>query len=162
MQILNKEEIKFADEYTIQHEPITSLELMERAARACVMSILKKVDDQMPIYVLRHHKDGYDINRISPNPISIGINTDKQTLDCIELQLEENDAIYSFSDGIIDQFGGDDGKKFSIKNFEKLLHEIQPFTMEAQKRKIEKAFDAWKGNNWYQVDDVIVMGVKVK
>ncbi|MBK6522219.1 MAG: NAD(P)H-hydrate epimerase [Sphingobacteriaceae bacterium] len=68
MQILNREEIKFADEYTIQHEPISSLELMERAARACVLSIINKVDDSASIFVFcgkgNNGGDGFAIARM--------------------------------------------------------------------------------------------------
>ncbi len=68
MQILNREEIKFADEYTIQHEPIASIDLMERAARACVMHIIKRVDDSTPIFVLcgkgNNGGDGFAIARM--------------------------------------------------------------------------------------------------
>jgi NAD(P)H-hydrate epimerase len=35
MKILSAEQIREADAYTIEHEPITSIDLMERAARAC-------------------------------------------------------------------------------------------------------------------------------
>ena len=35
MQILATEQVRAWDEYTIQHEPISSLDLMERAAAAC-------------------------------------------------------------------------------------------------------------------------------
>jgi len=34
MKILNREQIKQADEYTIKNEPIASIDLMERASRA--------------------------------------------------------------------------------------------------------------------------------
>lgn len=36
MQILSAEQIRAWDKYTIQHEPISSIDLMERAARNCV------------------------------------------------------------------------------------------------------------------------------
>ena len=36
MKILNAEQIRAWDQYTIEHEPITSLDLMERAATKCV------------------------------------------------------------------------------------------------------------------------------
>lgn len=36
MKILNAEEIKAWDQYTIEHEPVTSINLMERAATKCV------------------------------------------------------------------------------------------------------------------------------
>lgn len=68
MQILNKEELNFADEYTIQHEPISSLELMERAARACVMNIINKVDNNTSVFVFcgkgNNGGDGFAIARM--------------------------------------------------------------------------------------------------
>lgn len=68
MQILNREEIRFADEYTIQHEPVLSIDLMERTARACVMQIIKRVDDSTPIFVLcgkgNNGGDGFAIARM--------------------------------------------------------------------------------------------------
>src|SRR4030095_3690946 len=36
MKILSAEEMRRWDEYTIQHDPVTSLDLMERAAASCV------------------------------------------------------------------------------------------------------------------------------
>jgi hydroxyethylthiazole kinase-like uncharacterized protein yjeF len=42
MKILSASQIKEADRYTIEHEPITSIDLMERAASASVESILER------------------------------------------------------------------------------------------------------------------------
>jgi ADP-dependent NAD(P)H-hydrate dehydratase / NAD(P)H-hydrate epimerase len=42
MKILTSQQIKAADQYTITHEPIASIELMERAANACVEWITEK------------------------------------------------------------------------------------------------------------------------
>ena len=39
MYILSAEDIRRWDEYTLQHEPIASIDLMERAASACVQWI---------------------------------------------------------------------------------------------------------------------------
>lgn len=69
------------------------------------------------------------------------------------------DMFYLFSDGIIDQFGGDKDKKFLTKRFKQLLFNIKDMPMKQQKEHIKKAFDDWKGIN-KQVDDVLVMGVK--
>lgn len=41
MQILSADQVKQCDAYTITHEGISSLELMERAAKVCVTAILK-------------------------------------------------------------------------------------------------------------------------
>lgn len=45
MKILSAEEIRLWDQYTIQNEPISSIDLMERAAIACVEWLLKKYPD---------------------------------------------------------------------------------------------------------------------
>lgn len=39
MKLLSPEQIRAADAYTIEHEPVTSLDLMERAAKACALRI---------------------------------------------------------------------------------------------------------------------------
>lgn len=42
MQILSAEQIRDWDRFTIQHEPIASIDLMERAARQCVQWLIEK------------------------------------------------------------------------------------------------------------------------
>ncbi len=71
----------------------------------------------------------------------------------------EGDMFYLFSDGIIDQFGGEKGKKFLTKRFKQLLFDINPLPMKEQKEHIKKALDDWKGDT-EQVDDILVMGIR--
>jgi serine phosphatase RsbU (regulator of sigma subunit)/tetratricopeptide (TPR) repeat protein len=75
-------------------------------------------------------------------------------------ELQPNDIFYIFSDGYIDQFGGDRGKKFKAKAFRELLLSIQEKSMEEQRTQINQAFENWRGD-LEQVDDVCVIGVKV-
>lgn len=77
-----------------------------------------------------------------------------------EFDLQKGDTVYIFSDGYIDQFGGEKGKKFKAKSFKNLLLTIQEKNMEEQKRIIDETFETWKGN-LEQVDDVCVIGVRV-
>src|ERR1035437_5150289 len=44
MKIFSIEQIRAADKYTIQHEPIASIDLMERAAKYCVNWIMEQYD----------------------------------------------------------------------------------------------------------------------
>jgi len=74
--------------------------------------------------------------------------------------LQKEDSIYIFSDGYVDQFGGEKGKKFKIKPFRSLLLSIQEKAMEEQKHIIDKAFESWRGRE-EQVDDVCVIGVRI-
>ena len=75
-------------------------------------------------------------------------------------ELLKGDSIYIFSDGYVDQFGGEKGKKFKSKAFRNLLLSIQDKTMEEQRVSIDEAFETWRGNV-EQVDDVCVIGVKI-
>ncbi len=45
MKILSAEEIRLWDQYTIEHEPISSINLMERAAGKCVDWLLHQYPD---------------------------------------------------------------------------------------------------------------------
>ncbi|TXB65841.1 tetratricopeptide repeat protein [Vicingus serpentipes] len=74
--------------------------------------------------------------------------------------LEQGDSIYIFSDGYVDQFGGEKGKKFKVKAFRDLLLSIQDKSMEEQKTIINEAFETWRGS-LEQIDDVCVIGVKI-
>jgi serine phosphatase RsbU (regulator of sigma subunit) len=74
--------------------------------------------------------------------------------------LEKGDAIYIFSDGYVDQFGGERGKKFKSKAFRELLLSIQDKNMEEQKKSIDETFETWIGD-LEQIDDVCVIGVRV-
>ena len=74
--------------------------------------------------------------------------------------LKSGDLIYVFSDGYVDQFGGEKGKKFKPSNFRKLLLSIDNMSMEKQKQLLESSFNEWKGD-LEQIDDVCVIGVRV-
>ena len=75
--------------------------------------------------------------------------------------LQKGDSIYIFSDGYVDQFGGEKGKKFKAKAFRALLLSIQDKQMEEKKIIIDDAFEGWRGN-LEQIDDVCVIGVKIE
>jgi len=77
-----------------------------------------------------------------------------------EVQLKKGDQIYLFSDGYIDQFGGEKGRKFMTKNFKKLLLSNSNMPMQKQKEILNNTFENWKGN-LEQVDDVVVVGVEI-
>ncbi len=66
-------------------------------------------------------------------PIGIFI-TDNQSFTNQEIELETDDCIYMFSDGYIDQSGGNKGKKFYSKSFKELLIKISDKAMSQQKK----------------------------
>ncbi len=76
------------------------------------------------------------------------------------LQLQPNDCVYLYTDGFIDQFGGERNKKLNKTNFKELLTTIADMTLEEQEAFLEYSFNNWKQDN-EQTDDVLVIGVKV-
>jgi NAD(P)H-hydrate epimerase len=52
MKILNAAQIRQADAYTIEHEPIASVDLMERAAGKCFDWISAKIEKSRKIKVI--------------------------------------------------------------------------------------------------------------
>jgi serine phosphatase RsbU (regulator of sigma subunit) len=77
-----------------------------------------------------------------------------------EIPVSPGDILYMFSDGFADQFGGPDNKKFKYSHLKELLIAIHDLPLIEQKKKLEKAFFEWKGDN-YQLDDVLLMGYKI-
>ncbi|MDB4534224.1 tetratricopeptide repeat protein [Vicingaceae bacterium] len=76
------------------------------------------------------------------------------------VELQKGDCIYIFSDGFVDQFGGEKGKKFKARTFKELLLSIQDKSMEEQNHIINNTFETWRGD-LEQIDDVCVIGVRV-
>ena len=76
------------------------------------------------------------------------------------IYLEEDDRFYMFSDGCIDEVGGPDNKKFKSRRFKELILENHQKPMVEQKRILEKTLKEWQGDE-EQVDDILVMGIKV-
>jgi serine phosphatase RsbU (regulator of sigma subunit) len=74
--------------------------------------------------------------------------------------LKEKDTVYVFSDGYLDQYGGEQKKKFKSRQFKELLLSIHSEPMEKQKQILEKAFESWRGNI-EQIDDICVVGVRI-
>lgn len=76
-----------------------------------------------------------------------------------EMDLLKNDMIYLFSDGYMDQFGGNDGEKFNLTRFKNVLLSISEQSADDQKIALETVLKQWKGEH-PQIDDILVMGVR--
>jgi ligand-binding sensor domain-containing protein/serine phosphatase RsbU (regulator of sigma subunit) len=76
-----------------------------------------------------------------------------------EIKMQKGDAIYFFSDGYADQFGGESGKKFKSKPMKDMVLTLQDYPMSKQKQMLERALETWRGEI-EQVDDVLVIGRK--
>ncbi len=104
--------------------------------------------------------DDYELYTIRGDKQPIGVHWEEQEFTNHSIKLEENDSLYIFTDGYVDQYGGRKRKKFKTRNFKKLLLSIQEESMESQKLILEKTFEDWRGNN-EQIDDVCVFGLRL-
>ena len=118
---------------------------------------LKYAGAHNPLWIIR--KDSNEVEMIKASKEPIGKYDNMNPYETHSLLLNSGDSIYIFSDGYIDQFGGDKGKKFKSGNFKTLLLSIQDKSMEEQKNIIDKAFENWRGD-LEQIDDVCVIGVR--
>ena len=77
------------------------------------------------------------------------------------IPVQHNDMLYLFTDGYMDQFGGEKDTKFKSKPFRKLLTKISTLPTEHQKRILIETHEQWKGSG-FQVDDILVMGIRIE
>ncbi len=110
-----------------------------------------------PVWIVRAN----EIIEIAPDKMPIGKHDkDATPFTQHEILLQKEDVVYTFTDGLPDQFGGPKGKKFMYRQFKELLLSVVNDPMQVQKEKINLAFVNWKGK-LEQVDDVLVIGVRV-
>jgi len=112
----------------------------------------------IPLTIIRNKK----IIEYKPDFTSIGISKSlfnrpfKQQV----VDIKPGDWIYLYSDGYMDQFGGDDNKKFMRKGFFSSLLNLSSLTGDNQETELKRQFSNWKRNG-EQIDDVLVLGLKV-
>lgn len=93
------------------------------------------------------------------NPI--GVYVKEKPFTKVNIQLEKDDRVYLFTDGYVDQFGGEYESKFMIKRFKALILSIHKEPMKMQRAKLREKLGDWQGNEFTQTDDVLVLGFKV-
>ena len=113
---------------------------------------------QNPLFIVRNEV----LLEYNPDMFPIGISEiDKITpFTNTKIDLQKGDALYIFSDGFHDQFGGKQGRKFMKKQLREVFLSMKDKKMSEQENILETTFTNWKGN-LDQVDDVLVIGIKV-
>ena len=109
-----------------------------------------------PIWIVRHG----EMIELKPNKQPVGKHAQEAPFETKEFNLADGDALYLFSDGFADQFGGVKAKKFKSASLKKLILSIQTLPMDKQCAKLEESFEKWRGS-LEQVDDVCVIGVRI-
>lgn len=104
--------------------------------------------------------------RADSMPIAMHFKLDPFTLK--RVKLFKNDMIYLFTDGITDQIGGEENKKFSSHSLRNLILSNWLLGPDEQMRIIENTINDWmnypspiNGQVYDQIDDICVMGIRV-
>ena len=116
------------------------------------------------LYLIRDNElIRYDADRM---PIGIYIK-ERESFTNHVVDLKKGDNFYIFSDGYVDQFGGDRGSKIMAKRFRNILLDNHKKPVHEQKAALEIFLDDWqthtdeKGETYKQIDDILVIGMKV-
>lgn len=110
----------------------------------------------IPLYIMRDNT----LIEYLPTRNPIGYHPKEIAFERHLISLNKMDTLYLYSDGFMDQLGGDGYTKYKRTNLHNLLISIDKLPMEAQHAKINQTFEAWKGVN-EQTDDILIMGIKI-
>lgn len=76
------------------------------------------------------------------------------------LVLQGNEQFILLSDGLPNQVGGDQGKRFTSKRLREMLELLATLPFEQQRQTVERIFDDWRGNH-DSTDDVLLVSFKI-
>jgi serine phosphatase RsbU (regulator of sigma subunit)/uncharacterized protein HemY len=109
-----------------------------------------------PVYIVRDSK--IIEQKGDRNPI--GYYSKGTLFETRNLEIKKGDSLYMFSDGYVDQLGGENLKKFLPRRFRTLLVDINNKPMNERKEILMRKFNEWKGG-YQQVDDIMILGIRM-
>ena len=112
-----------------------------------------------PLYHLRNGElTQYKGNRKAIGGIPLGKKPELDFQNHI-INFEVGDKFFFFSDGITDQLGGPNRRKYQASRIRELVTEHSDFTMVQYSNFFARDFKKWKGDN-KQIDDVLLIGIE--
>ena len=111
-----------------------------------------------PLWILRNNSE-MEIIKATKSAIG-GFTPDDQVFESHTVQLHKGEAIYLFTDGYADQFGGELGKKLTAKKFRDAIILNRNKLMKDQGFYLANYIEIWKGKE-SQVDDILVIGIRI-
>jgi serine phosphatase RsbU (regulator of sigma subunit) len=109
-----------------------------------------------PMYLIRNNK----IIEFKGDRMTLSFQDNNVDFSHQEIKTKPNDLVYLFTDGFVDQFGGQDDKKFRRAQFREVLLKNHKYPLAVQKEMLLETYNGWKGNG-DQVDDITVVGLRL-
>jgi serine phosphatase RsbU (regulator of sigma subunit) len=110
-----------------------------------------------PVFIIR----GLDLIEFKADKMPVGKHDkDQESFILQRVELQKGDCIYTLTDGFPDQFGGEKGKKYMIKNLKEYIRSMAHLPMIEQHHLLSTEFENWKGVH-EQIDDVCIIGVRI-
>ena len=112
-----------------------------------------------PLYLLRNN----ELIQYKGNRKAIGgiPHKNKPEKDFVthDIKIVKGDKIFFFSDGLPDQIGGPEGKKYSPRRIREIILENKDLSMQQFSNLFSNDFDKWKKDK-KQIDDVLLIGIE--
>jgi CheY-like chemotaxis protein len=109
-----------------------------------------------PVFIVR---DG-EMTIVPADRMPVSYGEKKRSFSNHVISYRKGDCIYLFSDGFASQFGGGKDKKLKQHVFRNLIIDHYMLSMSEQQRVYDAFFEQWKGNK-EQIDDVLLMGIRL-
>ncbi len=109
-----------------------------------------------PLWLWRDH----EITELQPNRFGISRELSRNFFKEEKISLSPSDCIYLFTDGYIDQFGKDNGKKLKKSGLRTILKQVGTLKLSEQKTILKNYITQFKGSE-EQVDDICVLGFQL-
>jgi serine phosphatase RsbU (regulator of sigma subunit) len=125
--------------------------------------IIQYAGASRPLNIIRKNSldDGFSLIEFKADQMPLGtLGKDDKTFINHTMQLQNDDAVYLYSDGFASQFGGEKNRTFNTKQLKDLLLKIHDKPMELQKKLMSNALANWKGN-LMMTDDILVIGLRI-
>ncbi len=110
-----------------------------------------------PIFLIRNN----ELVHYQPTKSPIGGYLVERPFELSQIQLQKDDSIYLFSDGFMDQPGGESGERFKMSRFKELISKVSQKPMNEQHQIITKVIADWISEKHQQLDDILIIGLKI-
>jgi serine phosphatase RsbU (regulator of sigma subunit) len=118
---------------------------------------LRFISANRPCYIIRQGQ----LLEIKRTFVGIGEDLNVEHKLCVkELDLQEGDTIYIFSDGYASQFGENENKKLNTKRFVEIITRASELDLPKQKSFLETSLRNWQ-HGTEQTDDIVLLGLKI-